>query len=155
MTPLGVGTGEKCRCKQGVTVSRVSLYPQLFSRPHNTMIPFGVKSVTAAISVALTGVTVSGEVCILTRFNGVLEIVEPLLVFLPRNMYLDLLTGIQLSVAHAAVVLQVGGRPERAERVGDVVRCREVHSMSVRATNNAITRTIAIGRGTTVSLNPR
>ena len=72
-------------------------------------------------------------------------------------MYLDLLTGVQLSVAHAAVVLQVGGRPERAERVGDVVRCREVHSMSVRATNNAITRTIAIGSGchVTVSLNPQ
>ena len=108
------------------------------------------------MSLSLTGVTVSGEVCILTRFNGVLEIVEPLLVFLPRNMYLDLLTGVQLSVAHAAVVLQVGGRPERAQRFGDVVRCRKVHSMSVRAANNAITRTIAIGSGchATVSLNP-
>ena len=55
--------------------------------------------------------------CILTRFDGVLEIVEPLLVFLPRDVYLDLLTGVQLRVAHAAVVLQVGGRPERSERV--------------------------------------
>ena len=55
--------------------------------------------------------------CILTRFDGVLEIVEPLLVFLPRDVYLDLLTGVQLGVAHAAVVLQVGGRPERSERV--------------------------------------
>ena len=72
-------------------------------------------------------------------------------------MYLDLLAGVQLSVAHAAVVLQVGGRPERAERVGDVVRCRKVHSMSVRAANNVITRTIAIGTGchATASLNPR
>ena len=47
----------------------------------------------------------------LTRFNGVLEIVEPLLVLLPRNVYLDLLARVQLSVAHAAVVLQVGGGP--------------------------------------------
>ena len=71
--------------------------------------------------------------CLLTRFDGVLEIVEPLLVFLPRDVYLDLLTGVQLRVAHAAVVLQVGGRPERAERVGDVVGlgCRERSAFDV------------------------
>ena len=70
--------------------------------------------------------------CLLTRFDGVLEIVEPLLVFLPRDVYLDLLTGVQLRVAHAAVVLQVGGRPERSERVEmwldaeKCIRCQSV-----------------------------
>ena len=70
--------------------------------------------------------------CILTRFDGVLEIVEPLLVFLPRDVYLDLLTGVQLRVAHAAVVLQVGGRPERSERVEmwlDAEKCIRCQSM--------------------------
>ena len=104
--------------------------------------------------------------CILTRFDGVLEIVEPLLVFLPRDVYLDLLTGVQLRVAHAAVVLQVGGRPERSERVEmwldaeKCIRCqsvgeRERERASERATNNAIYKDDRDRQGCTVSSNPR
>ena len=102
--------------------------------------------------------------CILTRFDGVLEIVEPLLVFLPRDVYLDLLTGVQLRVAHAAVVLQVGGRPERSERVEmwlDAEKCIRCQSMgekeraSERATNTAIYKDDRDRQGCTVSSNPR
>ena len=89
--------------------------------------------------------------CILTRFDGVLEIVEPLLVFLPRDVYLDLLTGVQLRVAHAAVVLQVGGRPERSERVEmwlDAEKCIRCQSVGESGRPTLpFTRTIAIGRG--------
>ena len=98
--------------------------------------------------------------CLLTRFDGVLEIVEPLLVFLPRDVYLDLLTGVQLRVAHAAVVLQVGGRPERSERVEmwlDAEKCIRCQSggESGRATNNAIYKDDRDRQGCTVSSNPR
>ena len=99
--------------------------------------------------------------CLLTRFDGVLEIVEPLLVFLPRDVYLDLLTGVQLRVAHAAVVLQVGGRPERSERVEmwldaeKCIRCQSVGESERGATNNAIYKDDRDRQGCTVSSNPR
>ena len=78
-------------------------------------------------------------------------------------MYLDLLTGVQLRVAHAAVVLQVGGRPERFERVEmwldaeKCIRCQSVGESEGASgrPNNAVYKDDRDRQGCTVSSNPR